>query len=77
MLAQHRRQHAISCAASNPDYVGSIMAHDLKFGVVCGRFNDMVTERLLKGALEAFQRHGCNLDDVDVRGKLALGCLHH
>lgn len=47
---------------------GSLVASkDMKFGVVVGRFNDLVTKLLLEGALEAFERHGASLDNVEVR----------
>ncbi len=46
---------------------GSVVAgKDMKFGVVVGRFNDLVTKLLLEGALEAFERHGASLDNVQV-----------
>src|SRR5690606_34450737 len=34
--------------------------------VVCGRFNDLITRRLLDGALDALARHGADADAVDV-----------
>lgn len=37
-----------------------------RFAVVVARFNSLVTERLLAGALEAFARHGLLDDSVDV-----------
>jgi len=42
-------------------YVGDLKAEGMKFGVVCGRFNDLVTDRLLDGCLSAFERHGCDI----------------
>ncbi|CAG9463841.1 unnamed protein product [Pedinophyceae sp. YPF-701] len=39
----------------------------MRFGVVVGRFNDLVTKDLLEGCLAAFKRHGCNIEqDVEV-----------
>jgi 6,7-dimethyl-8-ribityllumazine synthase len=38
----------------------------MKFGVVVGRFNDLVTKLLLDGAMGAFARHGVAAEDVDV-----------
>lgn len=38
----------------------------MKFAIVVGRFNDLVTKLLLEGALEDFQRHGVAREDVDV-----------
>lgn len=38
----------------------------LRIAVVCGRFNDLITERLLAGALDALARHGVDDDDITV-----------
>jgi 6,7-dimethyl-8-ribityllumazine synthase len=38
----------------------------MRVGVVCARFNDLITERLLAGALDALRRHGVADDDVTV-----------
>jgi 6,7-dimethyl-8-ribityllumazine synthase len=47
-------------------YEGSLIAKDLKFGIVISRFNELVTNRLLDGACDAFVRHGVNEQDIDV-----------
>ena len=39
-------------------YEGQLTATDLKIGIVVSRFNDLITERLLSGALDALRRHG-------------------
>ena len=39
---------------------------DRRFAVVVSRFNDLVTERLLEGALDALKRHGADLEEVTV-----------
>lgn len=38
----------------------------MRVGIVCGRFNDLITERLLTGAEGALRRHGVAGDDVTV-----------
>jgi 6,7-dimethyl-8-ribityllumazine synthase len=38
----------------------------LRVGLVCGRFNDLITERLLAGALDTLERHGVADDDITV-----------
>ena len=38
----------------------------MRFGIVCGRFNDLITERLLAGALDALERHGVADADVTI-----------
>ena len=45
---------------------GDFDARGRRFAVVVGRFNEVVTERLLEGALSAFRRHGVAEDDVEV-----------
>lgn len=45
---------------------GSLEGRGMRIGVVVSRFNDMFTERLLKGALDCLQRHGVADDDVQV-----------
>jgi len=45
---------------------GNLDASGLKFAVLCARFNDFITERLLAGALDALKRSGANPDDIEV-----------
>ena len=45
---------------------GDLVAQGLKFAFVVARFNELIGERLLEGALDTFQRHGGNPDDVVV-----------
>ena len=47
-------------------YEGTLDAKGLKFGIVCGRFNDFFVSRLLSGAIDAIVRHGGDADDVAV-----------
>ncbi|HVF09478.1 MAG TPA: 6,7-dimethyl-8-ribityllumazine synthase [Abditibacteriaceae bacterium] len=47
-------------------YEGQLTATNLKLGIVVSRFNDLVTERLLAGALDAFRRHGGDANLVEV-----------
>ncbi len=61
-----------TAAATGEAYVGSLIGTGMKFGVVVGRFNDLVTKLLLDGALDAFNRHGVARDDVDVSGCACL-----
>jgi 6,7-dimethyl-8-ribityllumazine synthase len=42
------------------------MGQGLKFGVVVGRFNEFITNRLLSGALDTLKRHGVAGDDIEV-----------
>lgn len=45
---------------------GHLGASGLKFGIIVGRFNDFISERLLNGAIDALKRHGANEADIDV-----------
>jgi 6,7-dimethyl-8-ribityllumazine synthase len=38
----------------------------LRVGIVCGRFNDLITDRLLSGALDTLERHGVADDAITV-----------
>jgi 6,7-dimethyl-8-ribityllumazine synthase len=57
---------AASASAAPPPYVGSLVGTGLRFAVVVGRFNDLVTKLLLEGARDHFARHGVAPADVDV-----------
>lgn len=45
---------------------GNLSAAGRRFGVVASRFNDYVVKALVEGALEAIERHGGDLESVDV-----------
>jgi 6,7-dimethyl-8-ribityllumazine synthase len=45
---------------------GTLVAQGLRFAVVVSRFNALVTEQLLHGALDAIRRHGGDDGKVDV-----------
>lgn len=47
-------------------YEGKLVAHDLKFGIVVGRFNEFIGSKLLNGCLDTLARHGVKDDDIDV-----------
>jgi len=50
-----------------PKYVeGKLDAGGLRFGIVVGRFNSFISERLLEGALDALVRHGANEETIEV-----------
>lgn len=51
---------------ANRDLTGTVDGEGLRIAVVCGRFNDLVTSRLLDGALGALGVHGVAESDVDV-----------
>ena len=45
---------------------GMLTAQNKRFAIVVSRFNSFITDRLLEGALDVIQRHGGNLDTVEV-----------
>ncbi|NIK12153.1 6,7-dimethyl-8-ribityllumazine synthase [Alkalibacillus almallahensis] len=47
-------------------YEGNLVASNLKIGIVVGRFNGFINEKLLDGALDGLKRHGVNEDDIEV-----------
>ena len=47
-------------------YEGKLDATGLTFGIVVGRFNSFISERLLEGALDALVRHGAKDDAIEV-----------
>lgn len=47
-------------------YEGTLLGQGLKFGIVIGRFNEFITNRLLGGALDALNRHGVEDGDIEV-----------
>jgi 6,7-dimethyl-8-ribityllumazine synthase len=47
-------------------YEGKLLAEGLRFGIVVSRFNELITRRLLSGALDALERHGANEDDIEI-----------
>jgi 6,7-dimethyl-8-ribityllumazine synthase len=47
-------------------YEGSLVATGLRFALVVARFNSLVTEQLLVGALDVLRRHGADEAGIDV-----------
>ena len=47
-------------------YEGNFDARGLKFGIVCGRFNEFFVSKLLGGAMDTLVRHGADAQDVTV-----------
>jgi len=49
-----------------PEFSGAPRGQGRRCAVVVSRFNEMITQRLVEGALDALVRHGVAYDDVDV-----------
>ena len=45
---------------------GNLTASDLKFAIVCSRFNDFITSKLLDGAEDCILRHGGDKNNIDI-----------
>jgi len=45
---------------------GNLDAKGLKFAILVTRFNSLITERLLSGALDALARTGCKDADIEI-----------
>ena len=44
---------------------GELQGNGHKIGIVVGRFNRLISDRLLEGAIGFLKRHGCNEEDID------------
>jgi 6,7-dimethyl-8-ribityllumazine synthase len=45
---------------------GQLDANGKKFGILVGRFNEFITQRLLDGALDCILRHGGSDEDIEI-----------
>jgi 6,7-dimethyl-8-ribityllumazine synthase len=45
---------------------GKLDAKGSRFAIIISRFNSLISDRLLSGALDALERHGASTDDVTV-----------
>jgi 6,7-dimethyl-8-ribityllumazine synthase len=50
----------------NPVIEGNLNATGLKFAIIVSRFNSLITERLLSGAMDALSRTGAETEKVEV-----------
>lgn len=47
-------------------FEGSLVANNIKVGIVAARFNEFITSKLLGGAMDGLVRHGVREEDVKV-----------
>lgn len=47
-------------------FEGNLTATTGRYAIACARFNDLIVDRLLHGALDGLTRHGIAADDIDV-----------
>ncbi|WP_457622196.1 6,7-dimethyl-8-ribityllumazine synthase [Persephonella sp.] len=45
---------------------GNLSAEGIKFAIIVGRFNDLITNKLLEGAIDCIIRHGGSEDNITV-----------
>ena len=45
---------------------GKLDARGSRFAIVISRFNSLISDRLLSGALDALERHGAAPDDISI-----------
>lgn len=45
---------------------GNLIAKEQRFGIVAGRFNEFITNKLLGGALDGLKRHGVDESNIEV-----------
>ena len=45
---------------------GDLMARDLRFAIVAARFNDMIVDSLIRGAVDALLRHGAGEKQLEI-----------
>ena len=45
---------------------GDLVARDLRFAIVASRFNDMIVDSLVRGAVDALLRHGASEKQVEL-----------
>lgn len=47
-------------------FEGKLIAQGLRFGIVVSRFNELITSKLLDGAIDCLKRHGANEEDIEI-----------
>jgi 6,7-dimethyl-8-ribityllumazine synthase len=45
---------------------GKLDAKGSRFAIVISRFNSLISDRLLSGAMDALERHGASADDISI-----------
>lgn len=47
-------------------FEGKLVSENIKVGIVAGRFNELITSKLLSGAIDGLKRHDVREEDIDV-----------
>ncbi len=45
---------------------GNLLAKNLRFALVAGRFNEFITSKLVSGAVDALKRHGAEENNIEL-----------
>ena len=46
-------------------FEGKLVGENQSFMIVAGRFNELITNKLVSGAIDCFVRHGINIENID------------
>jgi 6,7-dimethyl-8-ribityllumazine synthase len=49
-----------------PTITGDLVVRKMRFALIVSRFNEFIGSRLLAGAIDALERHGCDQKDITV-----------
>ena len=67
MLTVGRRPLTVDPKRKNMNIIeGKLLAEGQKIAIVAGRFNEIITNKLLGGAIDAFKRHGGDENNIDL-----------
>lgn len=47
-------------------YEGNLIAQNLRFAIVVGRFNEFISSKLLDGCMDALKRHGVKDNEISI-----------
>lgn len=47
-------------------YEGTLVSDQIKIGIVAARFNELITSKLLSGALDGLKRENVKEEDIEV-----------
>ena len=47
-------------------YEGSLVAENVKIGIVAARFNEFIVSKLVGGALDGLKRHDVSVEDIEI-----------
>ncbi len=48
------------------NYQGDLVAEEMEIGIVVGRFNEFISNKLLDGALDGLKRHGLREENISI-----------